>query len=382
MPTVHFTVYKCPKCKSGADLHIFHVYSLLGPAATECVWCGETVPLDRIEWAEMGFAQRAWYFGISLVYAALAYFLVGGSVDTGLQWLVNEGSPTWRLNEPTFWISGAVGSLMIVAIQILRVRRSRRRSIAEEQPLSDSFWTLDLGGQTKVLVLAMLFPWTAFGLSKFVFTLSDETRVLVQAGVLGFVGMATIGGIWYLRQRVAKRRRPDGGWLSDPRPVVVPETICVSRGDELPDCCVICGESETTALKLRFPPKDPDAEAEVTESGSLSRALTGIAGAIPTISWSLPFCEAHVGFPRWWQRLQIPLLLLSPTAAVLGVWSVVSTTLLWPAAVAIVVCVLALFLARPLSITPQIVNDEVIEFKSNDRFAAAFTEINQDGADE
>jgi hypothetical protein len=77
--------------------------SILGPPALKCHWCGASVATDRLEWREMGWFAKTWFFGVSLLYAVLAYFMGGLCTTTAVQLFeTGEMRNDWGLSEATF----------------------------------------------------------------------------------------------------------------------------------------------------------------------------------------------------------------------------------------------------------------------------------------
>ena len=146
-----------------------HFTTLIGPPAVECHWCGEVVGTARIEWWEMPWQGKAWFFGLSLLYLVLACLLGGLSTNVALHLLqTGEIRGDWGVAEPTFWIGGGVWAYFVGLIQALRVASSVKRKKPKYQgPLRRSLWSFQVGGQVKVLLLLLLIPAVCWIVSLF-----------------------------------------------------------------------------------------------------------------------------------------------------------------------------------------------------------------------
>jgi hypothetical protein len=151
---------RCPSCNCAVDVHVLFLTSLLGPPAVACHRCGTAVPTDRIEWWQMEWRARCWFFGVSLFYAALALFAGGLSTTTSLRFLeTGAWRQDWRMDEPAYWVGGGIWAGLVVLIQLYRVVSSSvRKKKLEEKPMPRPTWSFQVGGQIKFLVLLLLVP--------------------------------------------------------------------------------------------------------------------------------------------------------------------------------------------------------------------------------
>jgi hypothetical protein len=108
----------------------------------------------------MRSAGKIWFFGVSLFYAALAYFL-GGASTTDAVSLFKSGKSHdgWGLNDPTFQVGGVVWASLVVLIQLYRIFCSvGRKREAALKPLRWNMLSFQTGGQGKFIVLLMIIP--------------------------------------------------------------------------------------------------------------------------------------------------------------------------------------------------------------------------------
>jgi len=170
MASIEVGIVKCPSCNCAVDFHVLNYSSLLGPTAVECHWCGTIVGSDRQEWWQMHSRHKTWFFCVSFVYVILAVFSGGLGTTTGLYFLKSGGHwrEEWGLEEPAFWIGGIVWGIIVILIQLYRIRCSLNRNTELEQiPLRRSLWSFQVGGQIKLLVLLFVFPTICWVISYF-----------------------------------------------------------------------------------------------------------------------------------------------------------------------------------------------------------------------
>jgi hypothetical protein len=160
MVYVETALNKCPSCNCAVDSHIMHLTSLLGPGAVKCHWCGTTVQTDRMEWWEMGTQAKTWFFGFSLLYTVLAFFLGGLSTNTALHFLeTGRWRDEWGIAEPAFLIGGSAWASLVILVQLYRIRCSvKRNQESTNEPLRGSLLSFQVGGQVKFLLLILIVP--------------------------------------------------------------------------------------------------------------------------------------------------------------------------------------------------------------------------------
>ncbi len=165
------TYVRCPKCDVAVDVHFAHLSSRLGPHAVNCHWCNAVTRTDRMEWSEMDWLLKSWFFGMSLLYMVIVYFAGGLSISEALHFAdKGEWKNGWGIEDRSFQISGLIWAGFVGFIQLYRILRSLQRTMNEEQePLDQSWWSFQVGGQLKVLLLLLLVPglsWVGVSVAK------------------------------------------------------------------------------------------------------------------------------------------------------------------------------------------------------------------------
>lgn len=154
-----FSLVKCWRCKVAVDQHVLYLSTRLGPPSVSCRWCGARVATGRIEWQELGWLGRIWFWLVSAVYLAIAFLLGGLCVTSVTQFWRGDGTgqSEWRLAEPLFLVSGLVACGAVALLQQIRVTRSRMRTAAAEQRVpARPPLRFEVSGQTKVLTVLAL----------------------------------------------------------------------------------------------------------------------------------------------------------------------------------------------------------------------------------
>lgn len=151
-------------------------------------------------------------------------------------------------------------------------------------------------------------------------------------------------------------------------------SVSIIRSDTLPNCCIVCGSAAARKLRLKFAPKEKISLVSIL---LIPRTVRRLRRIIPTIAWSLPFCETHARSAAIRQRFQLPLILLSLGVVAAGGWSLMATPLTWPFIASIFVGGFFIALAHPLSVRTTRVTPNTLECIVNERFAAAYHKLNQ-----
>lgn len=151
-------------------------------------------------------------------------------------------------------------------------------------------------------------------------------------------------------------------------------SVSIIRSDTLPNCCIVCGSAAARKLRLKFAPKE---EISLVSILLIPRVIRRLRRIIPTIAWSLPFCETHARSAAICQRLQLPLILLSLGVLVAGGWSLMATHLTWPFIASVFVGGVSIVLAQPLSVRTTRVTPNTLECIVDEGFATAYDKLNQ-----
>ena len=108
----------------------------------------------------MGWRAKSWFLGVSLFYLVLAVLFGGLGTNVGLTfWQTGDWRPDWGMEEPSFWMGGMAWGILILLIQLYRIKCSiGRNNELEKAPLCHSLWSLQVGGQIKILILLLLLP--------------------------------------------------------------------------------------------------------------------------------------------------------------------------------------------------------------------------------
>jgi|SRR5579872_998745 len=151
---------KCPACNCAVDAHVLSISSVLGPPAVVCHWCGGVVATGRMEWWHMNWLGKSWFIGISVFYAALAFFLGGLSANTAFRFLTTgEWTNEWGITDPAFRVGGGAWAAVVALTQVYRIICSaRRKKELELKPLRWSLLSFQVGGQLKFIILLLLLP--------------------------------------------------------------------------------------------------------------------------------------------------------------------------------------------------------------------------------
>lgn len=148
----------------------------------------------------------------------------------------------------------------------------------------------------------------------------------------------------------------------------------IRRSDNLPSCCIVCGESPTRLLRLKFSKRD---RLELTDL-LLPKLFRRMLRTFPSIVWSLPLCNRHAWSFGLRQRFQFLLVLSGYAALGVGIWSVIGTNLTWPFIVSAIASVLFIVGAQHTAIVPRRVNRHVLECdRVDEHFVEELIEFNQ-----
>ncbi len=167
MAYVQFAYIKCPMCTMLLDMNIMSVKSLLGPPAVRCPKCATTVAIERMEWRQMDGRARSWFVGVSVLYGALAYLFGGMSTNEAAHLLATgRRGRDWAFDEPSFQIGGAAWVAAVLLIQVFRVCCSLLRTDGEgdQEPARRIFFTFDVLGHLKFMILMLLIPFVWWAL--------------------------------------------------------------------------------------------------------------------------------------------------------------------------------------------------------------------------
>lgn len=118
----------CPHCRTPYGATFLGLSSGLGSSQYECSRCQGRFSSCRTEWRDQGSLARLRYGIMSVVYVAV---LGGGSgIVTKAAWQNLKNGPTDSVapDGAPFWAGAIVGGLMVLSLQIWRVRRSAQRT--------------------------------------------------------------------------------------------------------------------------------------------------------------------------------------------------------------------------------------------------------------
>jgi len=151
--------------------------------------------------------------------------------------------------------------------------------------------------------------------------------------------------------------------------------VSLSRFDKLPDLCICCGEPAARKLRLKFAPLEKVSFASVVFGSAQLRRILRI---LPTIPWTLPFCDAHARTASARQYLQIPLILSGFCFLGSAAWSFGTTNATWSPIISLVVGLILIVLAHHTALRPVKVTHRVLECENVDeQFVLAHREVNQ-----
>jgi len=168
---VFFSHIRCPRCLKPTDSRFFHINTGLGPKTIQCPKCLTEVGTGRREWDEFGGGRRFLYYFLTVLYAAVYAVLGGAAADVAYRGTpsLGEGSPSiFGLKLfPTITV-GLVFALLVVLVQIYRVKASRARLAAVPRPLINAgFFNLQARLQPKFFLIFVLVFFA--GISPFVY---------------------------------------------------------------------------------------------------------------------------------------------------------------------------------------------------------------------
>ena len=171
------------------DSRFWHVNTGLGPKTILCPSCLTEIGTGRREWDEFGGGRRFLYYFLTTMYAIVFAVLGGAAAEVAYRGTpsLGEGSPSiFGLKLFPAITVGLVFALLVVLVQIYRVKVSRKRFAAIPRPLIDAgFFNLQARLQPK---LFLIFVLTFFaGISPFVYR---ESRALYLKYAKPAVGKA------------------------------------------------------------------------------------------------------------------------------------------------------------------------------------------------
>ena len=150
--------------------------------------------------------------------------------------------------------------------------------------------------------------------------------------------------------------------------------VIINRHDKLPDCCVLCGQVANQKVTLKFAPHDGRSLTKVMLTPYVVWYLSRV---IPSIRWSLPFCDLHASQVRFKQKLQPFLVLAGAIAIVFGGWTLYGTNLTWPFFVFVALGVILLVVAHHTRLGPFRVTPNVLELSNaSEEFATQSSRLN------
>jgi hypothetical protein len=146
--------FKCPRCLVPLEYLFGAVYVGLGPEVVRCPYCRDVTTSHRLEWANMGQAQRVGFAARSAVGALIA--AVCGSLGLWGLCVAFLPAPAEGLLKPVSHVVFGVAVLTLVALfQVHRVLCSLQRTAdPHAPPYLYTFWSLETHLPLKFLVLA------------------------------------------------------------------------------------------------------------------------------------------------------------------------------------------------------------------------------------
>ncbi|MBN1810122.1 MAG: hypothetical protein JW909_13735 [Planctomycetes bacterium] len=174
----------CPTCGRSIDHHVWHINTGLGPKLALCPKCNTQVSTGRWEWPTFSGGRRARYHVLSAGYAVLFGILGGGAGELAYRVTPSlaEGSPEMFGVKlfPTILL-GVFSTLLVVLVQMYRVKSSRKRSAAGPDTLVKASlfnFQTDLQGK-----FALLFVLLAIGaVSPWIYRKSREVYETYNRG--------------------------------------------------------------------------------------------------------------------------------------------------------------------------------------------------------
>lgn len=153
---IHFTTVRCPNCRMIYDFKLFGISTGIGPASAECYKCKTVFSTGRDEWPFSSKRQLLLFFVFSLICAGLGGLIAGNFIYAISEFRHGNPNPiNAPFEDPFFQKASLMAAVVLLLLQVVRVRFSVLRAAAGQAPTRYHFFSPNLifGTQAKTLCL-------------------------------------------------------------------------------------------------------------------------------------------------------------------------------------------------------------------------------------